>query len=406
MKILERIAQDIVKKNSEILQYPISITDNEGYIIGASDISRIGNFHPPSLEVVKTNNIVHCINEIDNKVLPGIALPIKFNKQVIGVVGIVGDPSEVDKYGQLVKNQVEMMCQEAFSKEMVEMKEKMIEVFVHQIIHTKEKEADEYISRYSSLLDINLHINRICLLIDIPTISRKVSEKKGHEGLLNNFPLQYFQKDVLDYLHLILIDYSDDIISALNIERFIIVKALPDKNSLTSFIESLGEKLEKLNSFLERKYQVYACISVGDMSHGIKNVSDSYQNAEKAMTIGIHSEKDPAIYIYNEREMILRLLPKELSSDYQQKLLNLISPLTEHDNYKTLASTFMSYCKYDMKLSETSRNIFIHRNTLIYRLERIREITSLHTGNFKHCMLIYTAIKCYEETQMKKMSHL
>ena len=53
MKILERIAQDIVEKTSEILQYPISITDNEGYIIEATDKSRIGIFHQPSLFYTK-----------------------------------------------------------------------------------------------------------------------------------------------------------------------------------------------------------------------------------------------------------------------------------------------------------------------------------------------------------------
>ncbi len=401
MKILERIAQDIVEKTSEILQYPISITDNEGYIIGATDRSRIGIFHQPSLEVVKKNIMVDCRSELKNKVLPGISVPIKFNNQVIGVLGIVGDPREVNKYGQLVKNQVEMMCQEAFSKELVELKEKMVEVFVHQIIHYKENEVDEHILQYSTLLDVDLNSNRVCLLIDIHNLTEKITSKKGNKGLLDDFSFQYFQREVLDYLNLILIESADDIISVLNIERFIIIKSLPSQQSYSYFIEGLDEKLEKLNSFLERKYQVSAFISVGDISHGIIDVSESYQNAKKAMTIGINSDQDSSIHVYNEREMMLRLLPKELSADYQEKLLNIISALIEHDNYDMLSSTFIAYCKYDMKLSETSRNMFVHRNTLIYRLERIREITSLNTGDFKQCMLLYTAIQCYEESKFK-----
>lgn len=396
MKILERIAQDIVEKTSEVLQYPISITDNEGYIIGASDLSRIGNFHPPSLEVVKTNKMVECTSEIDNKVLPGIAVPIKFNNQAIGVLGIVGEPKEVEKYGQLVKNQVEMMCQEALSKEMVELKNKMVEVFIHQIIHSKENEMDEHILQYSTLLDVGLHTNRVCLLIDIHNLTEKVNE-----GLLGDFPLHYFQREVLDYLNLILIETTDDIISVLNIERFIIIKALPSEKSFSYFVKGLNEKLEKLNSFLGRKYQVSAFLSVGDISYGINGVSESYQNAKKAMAIGIQSEKYSSIHIYNEREMMLSLLPKELSTDYQEKLLNIISSLIKHDNYEVLSSTFMNYCNADMKLSETSRNMFVHRNTLIYRLERIREITSLNTADFTHCMLLYTAIQCYEEMKVK-----
>lgn len=397
MKILERIAQNIVKVNRDILQYPISIADTEGYIIDASDKSRIGDFHPPSLEVVKKNDIVTCMNEINDQVLAGIALPINFNQNVIGVVGIVGNPKEVFKYGKLLKSQVEMMCQETFSKEMRELNEKMIEVFIHQIIHTKEKELDESIPQYSNLLQIDLKINRICLLIDIPDIPKKVSTEKESAGLLSSLPLQYVQREVLNYLKLIFIEDSNDLISALNIERFIILKALSHEESLPFFLESLNEKLEKLNSFLERKYGISARISVGHLSVGIKNIADSYQKAKKAMTIGMQVESQALIYVYNEREMLLDLLPKELSASYQQKLLKIISPLIEHVNYDVLSTTFMTYCQYDMKVSETSRNLFIHRNTLVYRLERIREITHLDPSSFKNCMLIYTAIRSYEE---------
>ncbi|HWI46737.1 MAG TPA: sugar diacid recognition domain-containing protein, partial [Rummeliibacillus sp.] len=94
MKILEHNAQKIVEKASEILEFPISITDNEGIIIGSTDKSRIGIFHKPSLEVIKKNEIVDCKNEVEKKILPGVSAPIKFNNKVIGVLGIVGSPRE------------------------------------------------------------------------------------------------------------------------------------------------------------------------------------------------------------------------------------------------------------------------------------------------------------------------
>ncbi|MBU8878409.1 helix-turn-helix domain-containing protein [Bacillus sp. FJAT-29790] len=402
MRILKHIAQDIVERTAEILPYPISITDHEGYIIGATDKSRIGIFHQPSLEVIKKNIMIYCKNEIEKKILPGVSVPIKFNNKVIGVLGIVGSPREVENYGQLVKNQVEMMCQEAFRKEMVELKEKMLEVFVHQVIHYKENEENDHILKYSNLLEIDLHTDQVCLLIDIKNLSQKLSSKKESEEFFGDFPLQFFQRETLDFLDLLFYENKGDIVSFLNIERFVIIKSLPFQQSYSSFIDSLDEKLEKINSFLESKYRVSACISVGDISHGIKGISESYNNAKKAMNIGINSGQNSGIYVYNERELMLRLLPKELSDDYQKKLMNIIAPLIEHDSYEVLASTFTAYCKYNMKLSEASRNMFIHRNTIIYRLEKICEITSLNTSNFENCMLLYTAIQCYEEKKLNK----
>ncbi|GLB61835.1 CdaR family transcriptional regulator [Cytobacillus sp. NCCP-133] len=392
MKILENIAQDIVEKTSEIIQYPISITDNEGYIIGSTDPGRIGIFHRPSLEVIRKNNMVYCKNEMDKKILPGVSAPLKFNNKVIGVLGIVGNPADVEKYVHLVKNHVEMMCQDAFRKEMVELKEKMVEMLVHQLIHYKESEQEEkdHIFQYAKLLEFDLLTDRVCLIIDITNTS------SGDWNLFGNLSF-HFQKEVLSFLKLLFQKNDNDIVSFLDFKRFIIFKSMPFPESLPSLLDKLDEKLAKINSFLEAKYSVSAKMGVGDVQNGISGYSDSYQNAMKAIKIGLGFKGQPDIHLYNEREALLNLLPSELAPDYKQKLLKLISPLTEQDNYEVLSSTFLGFCKYNMNLSEASRNMFIHRNTIIYRLEKISEITSLNTSSFEDCMLLYTSIQCYED---------
>ncbi|MFD0828801.1 CdaR family transcriptional regulator [Neobacillus sp. M.A.Huq-85] len=403
MKILEHIAQDIVEKTSEILQYPISITDKEGIIIGSTDKNRIGLFHQPSLEVIRKNTVVNCKNEIEKRILPGVSTPLKFNNKVIGVLGIVGDPKEVKKYVQLVKNQVEMMCQEAFRKEMVDLKEKMVEMFVHQLIHYRESmnEINEQILQSAKLLEFDLHTNRVCLLIDINNFSEKISAKKGTDDFYESFPMQYFQKELLSFFQLIFQENNDDMISFLSLERLIVIKALPYPRSFSALEEGLPNKLEKINTFLAKKYGVTAGISAGNISSTLSGIAESYHNAVKAMSIGKQFNRDSGIHIYNEQEMLWRLLPKELTSDYKEKLVRFIAPLIKQDNYEILSATFIGFCQYNMNLSEASRNLFIHRNTIIYRLEKISEITSLNTSSFEHCMLLYTAIQCYEEAKME-----
>jgi carbohydrate diacid regulator len=403
VKILEHIAQDIVEKTSAILDFPISITDNHGIIIGSTDKSRIGIFHQPSLEVIKRNEMIECKNEIEKQILPGVSAPLKFNHKIIGVLGIVGEPREVEKYVQLVKNQVEMMCQEAFRNEMIELKGKMVEMFVHQLIHFREQrgEITEQLIQSAKLLEFNMELNRVCLLVDIRNLSEEITFRKKSDDYYASFPLQFFQQEVLNFLQIIFHEQKDDIISFLSLERFIIIKSLPFPGSYPDLLENLEEKLVKINRFLETKYQATACISAGDVQTGLGGIAQSYQNAIHAMTIGTQFNRDSAVHLFNERETLIRMLPKELNDDYRNKLLGFLKPLTTQDNYDILASTFLGFCKYNMNLSEASRNLYIHRNTIIYRLEKISEITGLQTNNFDHCMLLFTAIQCYEEQRSK-----
>lgn len=397
MKILEHIAQDIIEKTSEILQYPISITDNEGIIIGSSDKSRIGLFHQPSLEVIKKNIMVECKNNIEKRILPGVSVPLKFNNKVIGVLGIVGEPKEVEKYVQLVKNQVEMMCQEAFRKEMVELREKLVEMFVHQLIHYNDNhtEMNEQLVQSAKLLEFNLDSSHVCLLIEIKNSSETISDKKNNDELFESFPFQYFQREILEYLQLLFQEEKNDIVSFLNFNQFIVIKALPYQRSYSLLMESLEERLQKINSFLKAKYHASAMISLGSIARNLGGIAQSYENAVHALSSGKHFEPDIRIHLYNERETLFRIMPKELSIDYQCKLIKMITPLLQHDNYNILASTFIGFCNHNMNLSKASRNMYIHRNTIIYRLEKISEITSLNTSSFKDCMLLYTAIQCY-----------
>jgi len=398
MKILEHIAQEIAEKTTAILGYPISITDKEGYIIGSTDRSRLGIFHRPSLEVLKKNQMVNCENQEEQSILPGVSVPLMFNNKPIGVLGIVGDPAEVEKYVQLVKNQVEMMCQEAFRKEMMQLQAKMIEVFVQQIIHFESDENADHILQYAKTLDYDLEISRTCVLLDINMLSANPSSQKS-AGFFDKFSFPYFQRDVLDFLTLVFQESKDDILSFLNVERFIIIKSVKSEESYRAFVDTLPQKLDKINKFLASKYQLSAAIAVGDVKNGLKGIAESYRNAAKAMMVGKKTDQEPKVYLYNDWDITLKLIPKELSPDLQKKLLQIVQPLLEQDNYDVLSATFFTYCRHNMNLSETARNMYIHRNTIIYRLQKITELTSLNTNNFEHCMLLYTAMRYYEEAK-------
>ncbi|WP_047983526.1 CdaR family transcriptional regulator [Ornithinibacillus californiensis] len=389
MNLIEQIAQDVVEKTGAILHYRVSITDTKGFIIGCTDKNRIGIFHEPSLEVIHKNNTVTCERDIEKKILPGISIPLKFNNEVIGVLGVVGEPSEVERDVQLVKNQVEMMFQEEFKREIQVLREKMVEMFVLQIIHYNKNENNDHILEYSRLIDFEADIERVCLLIDIDGLSKKILSHKH----IQSVP---FQREFLTYLKLVFKDQDGAIVSLLSMNRYIIIKPLRTKQSYSKLLESLESRIEKINSFLTRAHNVSACISVGGIGRGIEGVANSYNDAKKTMEIGKRFYGGKTFYLYNEVRILKEMLPGELSDTYQNKLLNIVQPLIDNDHFDTLSNTFITYCENNMNLSQASKNMFLHKNTMMYRLKKIEEITSIDTKSFEECMILYTAIKYYK----------
>lgn len=233
-------------------------------------------------------------------------------------------------------------------------------------------------------------INRVCLIIkmDVPI---RPSEEQRYKDIRDT---------ILHYLRILFDEHKDDMITYIDNMKFIIFKAMPYPESYSVLLNTLSGKMTRLNEYLSKRYQANSKAALGEVCNGLDGFSRTFHTAQLAMELALPYQPD--IYQYNEREAMLRRLPNELNASFKKRLMKLITPLIEQDNYEVLASTFIGFCKYNMNLSEASRNMFIHRNTIIYRLDKIKEITNLDTSNFEHNMLLYTAIQYYEEINKVK----
>jgi carbohydrate diacid regulator len=390
--ILEHITQTIAENTSEIIGFPIIITDDKGNIIGSSDRSRLGTLHKASLEVLKKNqDICYEIEDVKRfeNVLPGVATPIFLNNKPIGVLGIVGIPNVVKKYVQLVKSYVEMMCHESFKKETIVLESKTLDTLVQFLLYSNNNEETDHIIRYGKMLGYNLDLDRICIIIEIDLLSIHLPSQ---EDKFNKFSFQYFQKELIEQVKYLFVDNKEDIISLLNLEQFIILKSVYS-NDQDTFLKAIESKTQKLNQFLKKKHNLSAAIALGNIQNGFNGIKESYENAVRTLNIGKKNNILPKIYNYNDWDITLELLTSELTPYILDKLTNNLSALINHSNYATLSATFMAYCKCNMNLSETARSLFIHRNSLVYRLEKIAELSCLNLSKFEHCLLLFIAIK-------------
>lgn len=106
MEAFVQYAQKVMKAVTRILPFPISLTDVNGVILADSQYNRVGKIHLPSKEVIEKNDYIlyeeQEVAQFDD-VFPGVAVPLFFNQQVVGVLGIIGPPSQVMPHAQLIK---------------------------------------------------------------------------------------------------------------------------------------------------------------------------------------------------------------------------------------------------------------------------------------------------------------
>lgn len=102
--------------------------DQNGFIIGTGDKSRLDQFHEGAALVIKNKKKMFIYSENENHLIgvkPGVNLPIEENNEIIGVVGITGNPDEVGPFGEIIKMTVEMMLQQEFLLKKIDLEDKL-----------------------------------------------------------------------------------------------------------------------------------------------------------------------------------------------------------------------------------------------------------------------------------------
>lgn len=112
------VAQAIVDDIAERLGVPVNVMDDQGVIIASSDRSRVGSLHEGALRVLRTGRLFAVTSEEAHALrgtLAGVNLPLRLGDEVVGVVGVSGEPSIVGEIAQAIARMAELMViQQAF----------------------------------------------------------------------------------------------------------------------------------------------------------------------------------------------------------------------------------------------------------------------------------------------------
>lgn len=164
------------------------------------------------------------------------------------------------------------------------------------------------------------------------------------------------------------------------------ITAFCKKSDEDSDYRSAGEFALVLHENLVEEMDGQIKIGVGGVAHGVSELPLYYSFARSALVSGAEFDKSSDIYSYKEYALVRLLsnLPVTEREKYIKTVLekNYREVLSDDE----LMSAADAFIKHSLNVSEASRSMYVHRNTLIYRLDKIEKMTGLDIRNFNDAM--------------------
>ncbi len=156
-----------------------------------------------------------------------------------------------------------------------------------------------------------------------------------------------------------------------------------------------GEELEKLAQSMEdtlkNELRIKTVIGIGTVANRLRELADSYKEAQTAIDVGKVFDTEKSIINYENLGIgrLIYQLPTTLCEIFLSEVFkrNSIDSLDQETLF-----TINKFFENNLNVSETSRKLFVHRNTLVYRLEKIKKLTGLDLRQFDHAIVFKVAL--------------
>ena len=182
-------------------------------------------------------------------------------------------------------------------------------------------------------------------------------------------------------------DKQQDFVLNINETDVVVVKALSSPESAEEVLRAARE----IESALKEELGIRCVIGVSTNAHHLRELADRYKEAQVAIDVGRVFENEKTIINYETLGLgrIIYQLPTTLCEMFLNEVFkkNPIETLDE-DTLETINRFFEN----NLNVSETSRKLYVHRNTLVYRLEKIKKITGLDLREFDHAIVFKVAM--------------
>ncbi|RIN29408.1 CdaR family transcriptional regulator [Staphylococcus succinus] len=352
------IAALIVDETVKRTQHNINIMNFNGEILASYDKSRIGKRHEGACMVIEEGRTM-VFSDTESEGMQGtqagVNLPIIFQDNIVGVIGITGDPKALEQIADLVKMSTELLLYQNYFTYELEGNIRSQELLVEELL--KSEPSKSFIQYLTQQLNTQLYTFRKCIIVNI--------EK------------QIFSKNSI----------VRTLASQLETQSFII--AFTNSNRIVILIT--GEVQHELDFKVKSIYQIFKRLKLDiQMASSLvfkhlKDFKNAYEECELVFMLNEHNQPLMSFEDVEEKTLLYQI-DKEIRERYKKRVLGSL----DLQSIETLKHFF----KNDLNIAKTAKYLYIHRNTLLYRLEKCEAITGLNPKKYADALKLQIALWC------------
>ena len=182
-------------------------------------------------------------------------------------------------------------------------------------------------------------------------------------------------------------DKMQDFVLSVNETDVAVIKQI----SGTVTAEDLEKIAVNMEETLKNELRIKTIIGIGTVAERLRELADSYKEAQTAIEVGKVFDTEKSIMHYENLGIgrLIYQLPTTLCEIFLCEVFkkNSIDSLDQETLF-----TINKFFENNLNVSETSRKLFVHRNTLVYRLEKIKKLTGLDLRQFDHAIVFKVAL--------------
>ena len=345
-----RLFQTVIHQMKDIVGRTIGAIDENGIIIACSELSKIGESRQRIKEELSFSRDCAIIDGYTYKF-------INTSNKNDCIVFVEGEDKEAEKTAHILSvslGNIKSLYDEKYDKGS----------FIKNIILDNILPNDIYVK--SNELHMGNEENRAVIVVKF-------------QGATELAPYEIIQNIVTDKIKNYIINISE--------QDIVIVKEIPD----TCTAEDLEADAEALLRQAQTEYAAKIQVGISSIVEKLKDLAKAYKEARIALEVGKVFDIERPVMSYENLGIgrLIYQLPTTLCEIFLQEVFKKGS--LESLDRETLM-TVQSFFENNLNVSETSRKLFVHRNTLVYRLEKIRKLTGLDLREFDHAVTFKVAL--------------